>query len=97
MGCKYQLRIPGIDFRRKKSQYNIPSAENFVLSRVLPEGFIDRKEVQDNVVEYFAAFFTVEDCPVLISCRLSFGIEPFLHYFVLFQGEPILVCLARIF
>lgn len=31
-------------------------AENFFLSRVLPEGFIDRKEVQDNVVEYFASF-----------------------------------------
>ena len=31
-------------------------AENFFLSRVLPEGFVDRKEVQDNVVEYFASF-----------------------------------------
>lgn len=44
-------------------------AENFFLSRVLPEGFIDRKEVQDNVVEYFASFdeaiqdFHVEELP----------------------------------
>ena len=44
-------------------------AENFFLSRVLPEGFVDRKEVQDNVVEYFASFdeaiqdFNVEELP----------------------------------
>ena len=44
-------------------------AENFFLSRVLPEGFVDRKEVQDNVVEYFASFdeaiqdFSVEELP----------------------------------
>lgn len=31
-------------------------AENFFLSSVLPSGFVDRKEVQDNVVEYFASF-----------------------------------------
>ena len=44
-------------------------AENFFLSRVLPEGFVDRKEVQNNVVEYFASFdeaiqdFNVEELP----------------------------------
>lgn len=44
-------------------------AENFFLSRVLPEGFIDKKEVQDNVVEYFASFdeairdFNIEELP----------------------------------
>ena len=44
-------------------------AENFFLSRVLPEGFVDRKEVQDNVVEYFASFdeaiqdFNIEELP----------------------------------
>lgn len=43
--------------------------ENFFLSRVLPEGFVDRKEVQDNVVEYFASFdeaiqdFNIEELP----------------------------------
>lgn len=31
-------------------------AENFFLSNVLPRGFIERKEVQDQVVEYFASF-----------------------------------------
>lgn len=44
-------------------------AENFFLSRVLPEGFVERKEVQDNVVEYFASFdeamqdFAIEELP----------------------------------
>ncbi len=44
-------------------------AENFFLSRVLPEGFVERKEVQDNVVEYFASFdeviqdFNAEELP----------------------------------
>ena len=44
-------------------------AENFFLSRVLPEGFVDRKEVQDNIVEYFASFdeaiqdFNIEELP----------------------------------
>lgn len=44
-------------------------AENFFLSRVLPEGFVDRKEVQDNVIEYFASFddaiqdFDIEELP----------------------------------
>ncbi len=44
-------------------------AENFFLSRVLPEGFVDRKEVQNNVVEYFASFdeaiqdFNIEELP----------------------------------
>ncbi len=44
-------------------------AENFFLSRVLPEGFVDQKEVQDNIVEYFASFdeaiqdFNVEELP----------------------------------
>ena len=44
-------------------------AENFFLSRVLPEGFVDQKEVQDNVVEYFASFdeaiqdFNIEELP----------------------------------
>ena len=31
-------------------------AENYFRSRVLPEGFIDSKEVQANVVKYFASF-----------------------------------------
>lgn len=31
-------------------------AENYFRSRVLPEGFIDNKEVQGNVVRYFASF-----------------------------------------
>lgn len=31
-------------------------AENYFLSRVLPNGFVDKREVQDNVVEYFASF-----------------------------------------
>jgi len=45
------------------------SAENFSLSRVLPEGFVEKKEVQDNVVEYFASFdeaivdFNIEELP----------------------------------
>lgn len=44
-------------------------AENFFLSKVLPEGFVERKEVQDNVVEYFASFdeaiqdFSIEELP----------------------------------
>lgn len=44
-------------------------AENFFLSRVFPEGFVDRKEVQDNVIEYFASFddaiqdFDIEELP----------------------------------
>lgn len=44
-------------------------AENFVLSSVLPEGFVKRKEVQDNVIEYFASFdeaiqeFDIEELP----------------------------------
>lgn len=42
-------------------------AENFFRSRVLPEGFVDSKEVQENVVKYFASFdeairdFSVEE------------------------------------
>ena len=42
-------------------------AENYFRSRVLPEGFIDSKEVQGHVVQYFASFdeairdFTVEE------------------------------------
>ena len=28
-------------------------AENFSLFRVLPEGFVEKKEVQDNVAKYF--------------------------------------------
>ncbi len=31
-------------------------AENFLRSRVLPDGFTDSKEVQENVVKYFASF-----------------------------------------
>lgn len=31
-------------------------AENYFLSRVLPSGFVEKREVQDNVVEYFASF-----------------------------------------
>lgn len=44
-------------------------AENFFRSRVLPEGFVDSKEVQGNVVKYFASFdeairdFNVEELP----------------------------------
>lgn len=44
-------------------------AENFFRSRVLPEGFIENKEVQGNVVQYFASFdeaiqdFNVEELP----------------------------------
>ena len=44
-------------------------AENFFLSRVLPEGFVDRKDIQKNVVEYFSSFdesiqdFSVEEIP----------------------------------
>lgn len=44
-------------------------AENFFRSRVLPENFIDSKEVQANVVQYFASFdeairdFDVEELP----------------------------------
>ena len=44
-------------------------AENFFRSRVLPDGFTDRKEVQENVVKYFASFdesiqdFEVEELP----------------------------------
>lgn len=44
-------------------------AENFFLSKVLPEGFVERKDVQDNVVEYFASFdeaiqdFSIEELP----------------------------------
>lgn len=44
-------------------------AENFFRSRVLPDGFIDSKEVQENVVKYFASFdeaiqdFEVEELP----------------------------------
>ena len=30
--------------------------ENFIRSKVLPEGFVDNKEVQKNVVKYFASF-----------------------------------------
>ncbi len=30
--------------------------ENYFLSRVLPSGFVDKREVQNNVVEYFASF-----------------------------------------
>ena len=42
-------------------------AENFFRSRVLPEGFVDSRDVQENVVRYFASFdetiqdFQVED------------------------------------
>lgn len=44
-------------------------AENFFRSRVLPDGFTDSKEVQENVVKYFASFdesiqdFEVEELP----------------------------------
>lgn len=44
-------------------------AENFFRSRMLPEGFVDSKEVQGNVVKYFASFdeaiqdFNVEKLP----------------------------------
>ncbi len=44
-------------------------AENFFRSRVLPEGFTDSREVQGNVVKYFASFdetikdFNVEELP----------------------------------
>lgn len=44
-------------------------AENFFPSRVLPESFVDSKEVQRNVVKYFASFdeaikgFNVEELP----------------------------------
>ena len=31
-------------------------AENFFRSRVLPEGFVDSRDVQENVVRYFASF-----------------------------------------
>ena len=42
-------------------------AENYLRSRVLPENFVDSKEVQGNVVKYFASFdeaiqdFSVEE------------------------------------
>lgn len=44
-------------------------AENFFRSRMLPEGFVDSKEVQGNVVKYFASFdeaiqdFNIEKLP----------------------------------
>ncbi|MCM1027599.1 MAG: ATP-binding protein [Roseburia sp.] len=44
-------------------------AENFFLSRVLPDGFAEKKEVQKNVVDYFASFdeaivdFNIEELP----------------------------------
>ena len=44
-------------------------AENFFRSRMLPEDFVDSKEVQGNVVKYFASFdeaiqdFNVEKLP----------------------------------
>lgn len=44
-------------------------AENFFRSRVLPEGFVDSRDVQENVVRYFASFdetikdFQVEELP----------------------------------
>ncbi len=44
-------------------------AENFFRSRVLPEGFVDSREVQENVVRYFSSFdeairdFQVEELP----------------------------------
>lgn len=44
-------------------------AENYFRSKVLPEGFVDSKEVQGNVVKYFASFdesiqkFNVEEVP----------------------------------
>lgn len=44
-------------------------AENFFRSRVLPEGFVDSREVQKNVVRYFSSFdeairdFQVEELP----------------------------------
>lgn len=44
-------------------------AEDYFRSRVLPEGFVDNKEVQGNVVKYFASFdeaiqdFHVEELP----------------------------------
>ncbi|MCI9072895.1 MAG: ATP-binding protein [Lachnospiraceae bacterium] len=44
-------------------------AENYFRSKVLPEGFVDSKEVQENVVKYFASFdeaiqeFNVEEVP----------------------------------
>lgn len=45
-------------------------AENFLRSRVLPKRFVDSKDVQDNVVSYFASFdeairdFNVEEQPL---------------------------------
>lgn len=44
-------------------------AENFFRSRVLPNGFVDSKDVQENVVNYFASFdeairdFDIEEQP----------------------------------
>lgn len=44
-------------------------AENFFRSRVLPEGFVDSRDVQENVVRYFSSFdetiqdFQVEELP----------------------------------
>ena len=44
-------------------------AENFFRSRVLPQGFVESRDVQDNVVQYFASFdeaiqdFHVEELP----------------------------------
>lgn len=44
-------------------------AENFFRSNLLPEGFVDDKEVQDNVIGYFSSFdeaitdFNVEELP----------------------------------
>ena len=40
-------------------------AENFFRSRVLPEGFVDSRDVQENVVRYFASFDeTIQDFQV---------------------------------
>ncbi|MCX4255187.1 MAG: AAA family ATPase [Bacilli bacterium] len=45
------------------------SVENYFCSKMFPDGFADSKEVQSNVVEYFAAFdesiqdFNVEELP----------------------------------
>ncbi len=45
-------------------------AENLFLSNALPEGFIEKKEVQDNIIDYFASFdeaiqdFEIEELPV---------------------------------
>lgn len=44
-------------------------AENYFRSRVLPEGFVDDRDVQENVINYFASFdeaikdFRVEELP----------------------------------